>query len=1570
MRQDPSLCFLQRCGPPNKEELLAEMNCSDRNEDLDYENQNVTNSSFSVLKNPNLVDDPTGQVLSNLVDKVAEEISDSLEHDFDSELVDENKNSIRKLNGSQDSLLEAYENGVAEANSSKMEIVTDEESTINEAPITIGKISIDAIAENQDFSAQNEFLPFPSATDLNQRFRRLTTAYQRNSKRLEIKLAQQARDELKKERTSKFEAAKNEREERKRTLAQKWSRREEADFFRAISSFGVEYDLQLGRHDWNRFRAIGKLDKKLDETLDEYYKAFVVMCKRVTGKPLTLDEENCPINVDPITEDRAQRCLIRIEFLSKIREQIINHPELDERLKSCVSQSDLPDWWENGFHDKDLLMAAAKHGMTRLDYNLAHDPSLSFDALIKQKVDQFFSQPPSPILIPVEQLQELLERNGIEYLRDEKKDESDEVKQIIEALIDTIESEESDDLIDSQKGDEESADKSSIASRVIKSGSSRSLSNIVTRRGSNTVVKSADTAGPNPNSVRLEHTARFDDTGVIEITPLMPNNIPEDPVKNFEAGEISISVQSESALLQLDGRAPMILFGATNPITCRIRWPKDRAIQTRLENLVHLVERNEWPLPPKPSLPVITLPSHMTANMSSTPLSISTTSPSKNDKSDAPIGSPNSDISNVSTKASNKDLAKDQSNDPNARSRRGRGRRSKQFESDQSQHQQLLGSEYDFSRDENQAAAKLRNLLSQNSATSSKGSISSDKLTTKFGSNKQGAGLSSLLASFKQKRNEPGNSSLCRDDRLGGLDLNGATANLLPQILANMKPEFRDLLANQDAATMLLNSLSGLTGVGGSGLNLRGPNANVQMSIESLLNPLSRSSSSKAGPPPAHQAPAAHGSTTRELRSNSQNARENSPPSVNLRSTRGKSSQSSNLHGLGLDQRPSELGQLKHSSQHQSSGGSSKRRGRPSSNASNSPPAPGADVLDLSSLPLGGKMSSSRSESRSSRRHRDSDENPQNSSARSASSSSRSNQRQSSSRQTSELDSSVDISERGGRLTRASKRIGSRIDALALNLQAKRMNRGDSPGSDTPGSPPNARDARSSIGIDKSSSDRKSQNSKAPPAAHSSSRRSGVADVKVDKPNNQQTLQTPNVTTQTQSSSSQIPRPTQDPLASLMSNPAALLSGLNPSALGNPTDLVNQLLRKPGSNDMIKNLLNEFMKNPALALNSSELMASLAGSMPLPNFNLPPQQLPPTSLPTPSSSSNSNRNSNISLLNDFKSPVGGSSSVKRSRQESGSSSSRQYSSGLPGVGNSATSSGQSTSESRRSSSTPDNQERRSSERRGSGYSDRPEKHSKHEKRSGSSNPLEAASESLSRRSSSSLLAQQNPGNQSINQTPISSATSSSQLNSFPTASQTLNMANQFGGLSSLSGLLNFPGMNELMKHMNLPGLGAGLPRMPGTSASSSTSNLPNPTTGNVKTTSSDRSSSATSDKSRRPRQSGQQLQQQQPIIPPQSMANQQQQAANAALANSIMSLASQQPAATNPYNFTNPLANPFLSFGLPNLNLSNPLAGMNLFPNLYMPPGFPTPDQQQLNQGSGGSNDAPPKDKKMRYPRK
>lgn len=155
-----------------------------------------------------------------------------------------------------------------------------------------------------------------------------------------------------------LEQAMRDKEKQQQCIAKRWTRREEADFFRVASSYGVIYNRKKKSYDWTKFKQLSKLEKKTDEELTEYYKSFVVMCKKQTGAKL--EEENYDTSIEHLTEEKARRTLERLELLSRIREEVVMISKLDERLKVCLTSADMPEWWVPGKHDKDLLLGVAK----------------------------------------------------------------------------------------------------------------------------------------------------------------------------------------------------------------------------------------------------------------------------------------------------------------------------------------------------------------------------------------------------------------------------------------------------------------------------------------------------------------------------------------------------------------------------------------------------------------------------------------------------------------------------------------------------------------------------------------------------------------------------------------------------------------------------------------------------------------------------------------------------------------------------------------------------------------------------------------------------------------------------------------------------------------------------------------------------------------------------------------------------------------------------------------------------------------------------------------------------------
>lgn len=218
------------------------------------------------------------------------------------------------------------------------------------------------------------FYTWPSLAEINTRARRLVNAYFKQQRKEEIRQHQLLKERERKEREA--EAARR-KEQKKAELAQKWSKREEQDFVRVVSFFGLEYENDSDKYDWRRFRQLANLGKKSDERLSLYLHEFKKMCRRVITKKPT-KTGFLSVQVEVVNEERATKCLQRIQLLSVVRRELLPHPEFDKLIQLCESSFEVPSWWLPGQHDKDLLLGVAKHGLYRSDHLIYNDPELSF----------------------------------------------------------------------------------------------------------------------------------------------------------------------------------------------------------------------------------------------------------------------------------------------------------------------------------------------------------------------------------------------------------------------------------------------------------------------------------------------------------------------------------------------------------------------------------------------------------------------------------------------------------------------------------------------------------------------------------------------------------------------------------------------------------------------------------------------------------------------------------------------------------------------------------------------------------------------------------------------------------------------------------------------------------------------------------------------------------------------------------------------------------------------------------------------------------------------------------------
>ncbi|KAJ8366948.1 hypothetical protein AAFF_G00336370 [Aldrovandia affinis] len=234
-------------------------------------------------------------------------------------------------------------------------------------------------------SGQSGACDWPTASSLTARLRRLITAYQRSYRREQLKMEAAEKGDRRRRRC---EQASKLKEIARQERQQRWTRREECDFYRVVSTFGVERvktEAGVGPQggpelDWSRFRTFARLDKKTDESLSRYFRSFMAMCRRVChlrptpGEDLSLLSQS----LAPITEERASRTLYRIGLLRRLRERVLPHPALQERLLLAPPGPELPAWWRSPQHDCELLQGAARHGVSRTELSVFPDPDFSF----------------------------------------------------------------------------------------------------------------------------------------------------------------------------------------------------------------------------------------------------------------------------------------------------------------------------------------------------------------------------------------------------------------------------------------------------------------------------------------------------------------------------------------------------------------------------------------------------------------------------------------------------------------------------------------------------------------------------------------------------------------------------------------------------------------------------------------------------------------------------------------------------------------------------------------------------------------------------------------------------------------------------------------------------------------------------------------------------------------------------------------------------------------------------------------------------------------------------------------
>ncbi|XP_072297120.1 chromodomain-helicase-DNA-binding protein 8 isoform X3 [Eucyclogobius newberryi] len=408
--------------------------------------------------------------------------------------------------------------------------------------------------------AQSGPCQWPSSSSLTARLRKLITAYQRSYRQEQLKIEAEAKGDRRRRRC---EQASKLKEIARQERQQRWTRREECDFYRVVSTFGVEKMLKepgfetIGAEfDWTRFRTFARLDKKTDESLSRYFRSFVGMCRKVCHlHPVRSEDPPEPsVAVAPITEERASRTLYRISLLRRLRERVLPHPSVEEHLALAPPSAELPAWWSTPEHDRQLMLAASLHGVSRTEASIFPDPQFTFT----QARDEFVLNQQAPPLPPPPQPQSLM-------LLGQPKSE-DELATVKE------EGPEHDALLRAELSAELTSMPLSHSVKPLDQswGFKRSKVKLSRRKEGGGSDSDSDSDSGSSSSDR---SGSSDDSGD----------------SDDERDGAGMKMSDENSLLSItqsqDG----------NPPPVRVDWPKDRVLINRLDNLCNLVLSGQWP---------------------------------------------------------------------------------------------------------------------------------------------------------------------------------------------------------------------------------------------------------------------------------------------------------------------------------------------------------------------------------------------------------------------------------------------------------------------------------------------------------------------------------------------------------------------------------------------------------------------------------------------------------------------------------------------------------------------------------------------------------------------------------------------------------------------------------------------------------------------------------------------------------------------------------------------------------------------------------------------------------------
>ncbi|KAL0966321.1 hypothetical protein UPYG_G00293860 [Umbra pygmaea] len=421
-------------------------------------------------------------------------------------------------------------------------------------------------------TGQSGACEWPTSSSLTARLRRLITAYQRSYRREQLKVEAAEKGDRRRRRC---EQASKLKEIARQERQQRWTRREECDFYRVVSTFGVERikkesaDGEEPELEWSRFRTFARLDKKTDESLSRYFRCFMSMCRRVCNLRPTRGEDPSELgqSLAPITEERASRTLYRISLLRRLRERVLPHPSLEERLLLAPPSSELPAWWCTPAHDRELMLGTALHGVSRTELSVFSDPQFSFSQARQDYLENQQNQP-----APATPLRQPQAEEGGAVKEEEGSDKESGLLVASEALG------HSDiQITPLSRPDSKVRGHSGMGWKKSRARDPRGEGRKA-RRSEGGGMSDSDSDTDSGSSSSSQRSASSDDSG--------DSDGERAALKMEEDGENSLL----SMTLSQDGAPPESL---TDPY--RVDWPKDRVLINRLDSLCTLVLSGQWP---------------------------------------------------------------------------------------------------------------------------------------------------------------------------------------------------------------------------------------------------------------------------------------------------------------------------------------------------------------------------------------------------------------------------------------------------------------------------------------------------------------------------------------------------------------------------------------------------------------------------------------------------------------------------------------------------------------------------------------------------------------------------------------------------------------------------------------------------------------------------------------------------------------------------------------------------------------------------------------------------------------